>query len=87
MRIEELKKAKDQRPFRPFMIRMADGREVDVRHPDAVAWYEDAPRVAICATKDGWEVIEVGLVTSLAMTHGPQPAQAPEPNGGASDTP
>ena len=50
MRIEELKKAKDQRPFRPLMIRMADGREVEVRHPDAVAWYEDAPRVAICAT-------------------------------------
>jgi hypothetical protein len=86
MKIEELKRAKDQKPFQPFFIRAADGREVQVRHPDAVAWYEDSPRVAICATKDGWEVIEVALITSLAMTHGPAPAAGPiasESNGGA----
>ena len=67
MRIEELKKAKDQQPFLPFLIRMADGREIPVRHPDAVAW--DSPRVAICAVPGGWEVVEVGLITSLALQH------------------
>jgi hypothetical protein len=65
MRIDELKRAKDERPFRPFLIRMADGREIPVRHPNAVAW--DDPRVAICATREGWEVIDVALITSLAM--------------------
>jgi hypothetical protein len=49
-----------------------------VKHPDAVAWYDDSPRVAICTTKDSWEVIEVALITSLAMTHS-QPQQ-PTPN-------
>ena len=38
MRIDELKKAKDQRPFQPFWIRMADGREIEIRHPDVIAW-------------------------------------------------
>ena len=47
MRIEELKKAKDERPFKPFLIRMADGREIPVRHPDAVAWEGDHARIAI----------------------------------------
>ena len=65
MRIDELKRAKDERPFRPFLIHMADGREITVRHPDAVAW--NNPRIAICATPGGWEVIDVALITWLAM--------------------
>jgi hypothetical protein len=44
---------------------MADGREIEVRHPDAIAW--DSPRAAICATPQGFEVIEVALITSLAV--------------------
>jgi len=67
MRIDELKRAKDARPFRPFLIRMADGREITVRHPDAVAW--DNPRIAICATPGGWEVIDMALIASLAATN------------------
>ena len=42
---------------------MADGREIRVRHADAVAW--DNPRIAICATSGGWEVIDVALITLL----------------------
>jgi hypothetical protein len=33
VKIDELKKAKDQRPFQPFHLRMADGREIQVTHP------------------------------------------------------
>ncbi len=35
VQIDELKKAKDQRPFQPFRIRMADGTEIEIKHPDA----------------------------------------------------
>ncbi len=67
MKIDELKKAKDQRPFQPFLIRMADRREVKVSHPDAIAWDADSPRIAIVATPDGWDVVDIGLITSLAV--------------------
>jgi hypothetical protein len=78
VRIEELKNAKDQRPFRPFSIRMADGKEIPIRHPDAVAWDVDVdeedngeaeePLTAICVVPGGgWEVIELALVTSLGF--------------------
>ncbi len=74
VRIEELKKAKDQRPFVPFLIRMADGREIEVRHPDAVAWDEGTPRTAVCVPPGGgWEVIEVALITSLGTPIPPRP--------------
>jgi hypothetical protein len=67
VRIEELKKAKDQRPFEPFLICMADGRQLRVNHPDAVAW--DNPRIAILAQPDGWELIDVQLVLSLNVPY------------------
>jgi hypothetical protein len=76
--IAELKKVKDRRPFEPFFIRMADGREILVRHPDAVAWDDEideeenddemGPLTAICIIPGGgWEVINLDLVTSFAL--------------------
>jgi hypothetical protein len=75
MRIEELKRAKDERPFRPFSIRMADGRKVPVTHPDALAWeanFDDetgepaAPFTVVCVVPGGgWVVIDLALITAL----------------------
>lgn len=68
MTILELKKAKDIRPFRPFVIRLADGREFPVAHPDAVAWDEDSRRIAYVAIRGGGvEVVDVSLATSLTI--------------------
>jgi hypothetical protein len=78
VRIEELKKAKDERPFRPFVIRMADGKEVPVSHPDAIAWEAavpdeddgepEEPDVAFCVVPGGNRiVIDLALVTALEL--------------------
>ena len=80
MTIAELKRAKDQRPFSPFTVRMADGRELEIRHPDAIAWEDDSRRIAVCMLKGGaWEVIDVSQVTSLGMS---APAGNSQSNGG-----
>jgi hypothetical protein len=79
VRIEELKKMKDRRPFESFFIRMADGREIPVKHPDAVSWDPDQVRIAVCGVPGaGTEVIDVDLVTSLSL---PGPAQIPNQGG------
>jgi hypothetical protein len=87
VRLEELKRAKDERPFRPFVIRMADGKEVRVTHPDALAWAVDEadedngeveePDIVFCVIPSGNRiVIDLALDTSLE--------QAPvEPKGKA----
>ena len=78
MKIKELKDAKDQRPFERFMIRTADGREVPVTHPDAIAWEADGddedngepeePLTVVCVVPGGGrEVIELALVSSLGF--------------------
>jgi hypothetical protein len=76
MRLEELKRAKDERPFRPFVIRMADGKEVRVTHPDALAWAilepdddngeVEEPDIVFCVVPNGNRiVIDLDLVTAL----------------------
>ena len=79
MRIEELRKAKDRRPFSPFSIRMADGKELEVRHPDAVAWGSDRSRIVwYISPSDDWVTIDIALVTALA---GPAPSPSPSSSG------
>jgi len=91
MKIGEIKDAKDQRPFQPFLIRTADGQEFRINHPDAIAWEIDVededdgeaeePLTVICALSGGKRaVIELALVTSLGF----EPAAArgkPKPKG------
>jgi hypothetical protein len=80
MTIIELKRAKDQRPFQPFLIRLADGREFPVAHPDAVAWDEGSRRIAYFAIRGGGvEVIDVSLATSLTI---PAAGGGADSNGG-----
>jgi hypothetical protein len=78
MRIEELKKAKDERPFQPFSIRLADGRKVPVTHPDAIAWEApvvdedngevEEPDVAFCIVPGGNRiVIDLALATAIEL--------------------
>jgi hypothetical protein len=64
MKIDRIKQAKDRRPFRPFEIRMSDGAKVTVNHPDSLAWDEET-RTAVCLSADGFDIIDVDLVTSL----------------------
>ena len=81
MKIEELKRAKDQRPFQPFLIRMADGREIRIKHPNAVAWgSETGPRMIFCIADGEHHWVDVALVSSLVL---PVPSGPTGSNGGA----
>jgi len=66
--IAELRQTKNQRPFQPFKIRMADGREIEVTHPDAIAWEGEGAHIVIgMAPSGGWEVVDLLRATSLGM--------------------
>ena len=61
-----------QRPFQPFTIRLVDGREYPVRHPEFVA---ASPRtvVVIHPDTDAVTVLEPGLIISLEGLRGVPP--------------
>jgi hypothetical protein len=67
-RIRELLRAT---PFQPFIIRMADGREYRVDHPDYVlAASSDVPQIVIEDLKGGMHYLSVLLVTSVERVPG-----------------
>jgi hypothetical protein len=66
MTIEQLQAAIHATPFRPFTVRMADGRAFPVPHPDFIA---HAGRTAVIVEPDGgYHVVDLLLMTELEGT-------------------
>ena len=64
MTTDQLRSFINARPFRPFVIHTADGRAIDVNHPEWVAYA--GGRVALVANPDDtFEVVDLLLVPSL----------------------
>jgi len=70
MTIEQLRRAHQNRPFEPFTIHLADGREVYVRHPEFLAEFPGGRSIVVTLSDQSWEVIDVMLVTSLRFGNG-----------------
>jgi hypothetical protein len=65
MDVAGVREALRREPFEPFVIRLADGRSVEVKHPESVAL---TPRRMIVIADDevgSWSVIEPLLMVSL----------------------
>ena len=54
-----------RRPFEPFVIVTADGRELEVRHPEQAAFGVDAEAVLYFHPDRRIEILDPGLVVSL----------------------
>lgn len=53
------------RPFRPFTIRLADGRAVDVPHPEVIAHCAGGGIAAVSLPGDSFAVIDLPSIVSL----------------------
>ena len=65
MTIESLRKVHQARPFQPFRVHMADGRALDVLHPEYLAHSPSGRTIMISTPDDGFEVVDLLLVASL----------------------
>jgi hypothetical protein len=68
MRLDDLRQVKDRLPFEPFEIHLADGREIRIGHPDALAWQgpDFAPVLHIVHADGRREVVNFAAITSLS---------------------
>ena len=57
------------RPFQPFRIHLADGRHLDVEHPEFIA-YRGGRTAVVYTGAERNEVIDLLLVTSLETLAG-----------------
>jgi hypothetical protein len=76
MTSDQLRDMINARPFAPFVMHMADGRNVEVNHPEMIA-YTGGPIAAIMKADDRVEIVDLLLVPSIE-------AKAPSPNKGRS---
>ena len=70
MQVERLVQLHRAQPFRPFRIHLADGRRLDVEHPEFLA-HTPKGRTAILMRLDKtFEVIDLMPVTTLEVVDG-----------------
>jgi hypothetical protein len=67
MSLDELRRHHQARPFAPFVIRVADGRSVAVRHPENLAISPTGRTVAGYASDGTTEIVDVLLITGLTL--------------------
>jgi hypothetical protein len=78
-----IREAMHQQPFRPFSLRLADGRTIDIPHPDFIAIAGNGRRfVVFNATNDAMSILEPLLVVSIEYA-ATEPGTGPQTGTGA----
>jgi hypothetical protein len=65
MTTEQFRATLRLQPFRPFTIRMADGRSFEVAHPDFVAQSPSGRTVVIVQPDESYSVLDLLLMSEL----------------------
>ncbi len=82
MDITAIREAMHAQPFRPFSLRLADGRELTIRHPDFIAIAPNEWSVSVYYSDDSrMSVLEPQMIVSVEKSV-PNPT-APGNNGPA----
>jgi hypothetical protein len=72
MTIEQLRTAHLASPFRPFTIRVADGRSFFVRHPEFLSHSPSGRTMIVHHDDDSYSVLDLLLVTELEFSSSSQ---------------
>ena len=67
MTIEQLRTVYNAQPFRPFVIHLADGRELPVQHHEFIMTVPSGRTLAVAQPDDTVNIIDLLLVTDLEI--------------------
>ncbi len=67
MTIEQLRAAYNAQPFRPFVIHLAEGRAIPVKHREFILTVPSGRTVVVCQPDDTLNIIDLLLVTDLEL--------------------
>lgn len=65
MTADQIRKLSEAVPFQPFRVHMANGRSLDVPHPDFMHLSPTGRRLVVESLDDSFEIVDVLLVTSV----------------------
>jgi hypothetical protein len=72
MTIEQLRQLYKAEPFQPFLIYLADGRKIPVKHREFLATSPSGRTIIVYQPDDSFNIIDLLLVTSLEVKNGRQ---------------
>jgi hypothetical protein len=72
MTTEQFRATLHQHPFRPFTIRMADGRAFDVAHRDFIALSQSGRTAVVFQEDEAYSVLDLLLMSELEVANGRQ---------------
>jgi hypothetical protein len=67
MTIAELRNLCAAQPFRPFVIHLADGRQVPVQHPEVVSATAGGQSITVHQPDDTMDIVDLITVTDLEV--------------------
>jgi hypothetical protein len=67
MTIDRLKELYDAQPFKPFVIHLADGRDIPVRHRDFIMAAPSGRTIVVVQPDDSMNIIDLLLVTDVEL--------------------
>jgi hypothetical protein len=67
MTIEQVREAYHAQPFRPFILHLADGRQIPVHHRDFMAAPPTGRTVVVIQPDQSVNIIDLLLVTDLEL--------------------
>jgi hypothetical protein len=65
--IEKIRDLYEAKPFRPFVIHLADGREVPVHHREFILAVPSGRTLVVCQPDDTLNIIDLLLVTDVEL--------------------
>jgi hypothetical protein len=68
MNFQKLRQVSRARPFRPFTIHLADGRDLKVSHPELLIFTRDSRTGVLVTAADEIEIFDVPLVTGVSSS-------------------
>jgi hypothetical protein len=73
--VEQIKAASQAEPFRPFVLHLADGRQLPVAHREFVYFFPSGRTVLVAQPDESFNIIDSLLVTDLEF-------KSPSPGNG-----
>ena len=77
--MSQLRELQTARPFRPYTIKMADGQELRVRHPEFVILHPDQRSIILVEEETGrTHILDVQLATDVVREFLSDPRMNPD---------
>jgi hypothetical protein len=70
MNVEQIKAASQVEPFKPFVLHLADGREIAVPHREFLYLFPSGRAILVAQSDESFNIVDSLLVTDLEFKAG-----------------